>query len=370
MPPAENLRPTAVSRRTLLAGAAGAALAGCAAPPAVPSTDPADAWWTADGPTIDMHSHAGRVSLGHDPVRGAARPFVAVADAMRAGGLHALCLAIVADGSATRVAADGRRIEPYRTPAPGELYALSTQAFARAAALVAQERLRVATDAAGLRAATREGPTVIVASEGADFLEGDLDRIDEAWSLHRLRHLQLTHYRPNELGDIQTEAPVAGGLTDFGAAVVRRCNRRGLVVDVAHGPLALVRRAAEVSEKPLVLSHTSLARLPGPRSRQITVEHARAVAGTGGVVGVWPSAGVFRSLAQMADGVKRLVDAIGIDHVGLGSDMLGFISPPVFDSYRQLPDFAGLLVAAGLSRAEARKVLGGNYLRVFEASVG
>ena len=50
-----------------------------------------------------------------------------------------------------------------------------------------------------------------------------------------LRHLQLTHYRVNELGDIQTELPVHNGLTDFGAAVIRRCNQVGLVVDVAHG---------------------------------------------------------------------------------------------------------------------------------------
>lgn len=355
-------------RRALLAGAA-LTLAGCTIARPEPSARPDDAWWTS-GITIDMHSHAGRVSLGHDPARGAARPFTPVADAMRAGGLHALCLDIVADSPATRVAADRRRIEPYRSPAPGEMYAFSKQAFARAEALIAHEGLLVATDAATLRAAPVRGPTVIVSSEGADFLEGDIDRVDEAWREHRLRHLQLTHYRPNELGDIQTEAPVSGGLTDFGAEVVRRCNRLGLVVDVAHGPYELVKRAAGVTDKPLVLSHTSLAGRPGPRSRQITVEHARLVAGTGGVVGVWPSAGVFHSLREMADGVKRLADAIGIAHVGLGSDMLGFISPPVLQSYRQLPDFANALLDAGLSRDEARQVLGGNYFRVFEASVG
>ncbi|MCZ2499212.1 peptidase M19 [Xylophilus sp. Kf1] len=289
---------------------------------------------------------------------------------MRAGGLQVLCLAIVADATATRVAADRKRIEPWRTPEPGELYALSQQAFARARALVAQQGLRTALTTADVQAAARMGPTVIMASEGADFLEGRIDRVDEAWQTHGLRHLQLTHYRPNELGDIQTEPPEHDGLTDFGAEVVRRCNRRGLVVDVAHGTYALVKRAAAVTDKPLVLSHTSLAVRPGLRSRQVSVLHARLVAETGGVVGVWPSAGVFASLQDMANGVKRLADAIGIEHVGLGTDMLGFVSPPVLQSYRQWPDLAAALLDSGLSRDEARMVLGGNYLRVFEASVG
>lgn len=358
------------NRRSLLAGALAAMALGSSGAADLPAaTTPDDAWW-AEGTTIDMHSHAGRVSLSHDPVKGATRPFTDVADAMRAGGLQVLCLAIVADSTATRVSADRKKIEPWRTPEPGELHALSKQAFARAQALVTQQNLRVALTAADVRAAARLGPTVIMASEGADFLEGRIDRVDEAWSACGLRHLQLTHYRPNELGDIQTEAPEHDGLTDFGADVIRRCNRLGMVVDVAHGTYDLVKRAASVTTKPLVLSHTSLANRPGLRSRQVNVLHARLVAETGGVVGVWPSAGVYGSLQDMANGVKRMADAIGIQHVGLGSDMLGFISPPVLQSYRQLPELAGALLYAGLSRDEVRMVLGGNYLRVFEASVG
>ncbi len=101
-----------------------------------------------------------------------------------------------------------------------------------------------------------------------------------------MRHLQLVHYRPNELGDIQTEDPAQGGLTDFGAAVVRACNRLGIVVDVAHGTYDLVRRAASVTARPLILSHTSLSPAPARHSRQISPDHARLVAQTGGVIGI------------------------------------------------------------------------------------
>jgi membrane dipeptidase len=185
-----------------------------------------------------------------------------------------------------------------------------------------------------------------------------------------LRHLQLTHYRVNELGDIQTEPPVHGGLSDFGADVVRRCNSLGIVVDVAHGPYDLVKRAAATSTKPLVLSHSALATHPGARSRLITPDHARVIAGTGGVVGVWPSSGTFRDLDGMAHGVKRMADVVGVEHVGLGTDMLGFISPPVFTTYEQLPLLANALLSAGFTQDEVSAILGGNYRRVFEMSVG
>ncbi|MFB9128870.1 membrane dipeptidase [Paraburkholderia dipogonis] len=80
-----------------------------------------------------------------------------------------------------------------------------------------------------------------------DFLERQVDRVDEAYTQHQLRHLQLPHYRVNELGDIQTEPPVHGGLTDTGVQVTRRCNALRIVVDVAHGRYDLVKRAADTS---------------------------------------------------------------------------------------------------------------------------
>lgn len=124
----------------------------------------------------------------------------------------------------------------------------------------------------------------------------------------------MTHYRVNELGDIQTEAPVHGGLTDFGADVVRRCNALGIVVDVAHGTFDLVRRAAVVTTKPLVLSHTALATRATGRGRLISADHARAVAETGGVIGVWPSSSSFHNLQDMAHGFRRMADVVGVDH--------------------------------------------------------
>jgi membrane dipeptidase len=208
-----------------------------------------------------------------------------------------------------------------------------------------------------------------VASEGADFLEGHAERVDEFHERFGLRHLQLTHYRVNELGDIQTVPPVHGGLTAFGRAVVRRCEARGIVVDVAHAPLATVRGVVEATDRPIVLSHTSLSANPTPYSRLISPEHARLVAATGGVIGVWPPASRFPSMAAFAGGFRAMVDAVGVDHVGLGSDMLGLTGPSIFGRYDDLPRLRQALADAGFRDDEVARLLGGNYARVFSAAI-
>jgi membrane dipeptidase len=372
---------SAMSRRAFLASGAALGLAACApgrfaqyteAPSnaSAPQVSVSAPWQASVGSvTIDMHSHAGHVIVSRDPAIGDRRPLTPVSAPMRTGGMNVIALAIVTDTVVTRVSADRKRFEAWRTPQPGELYQLSQTEFARAKELTAREQLDIVTRADMLALANARGPSVIIAAEGADFLEGQIDRVDEAYSLHQLRHLQLTHYRVNELGDIQTEAPVHGGLTDFGAEVVRRCNSLGIVVDVAHGTYDLVKRAASVTTKPLVLSHTALTAHPGPRSRSITADHARAIAETGGVIGVWPSSGSFHDLNAMAHGFRRMADVVGVEHVGLGTDMYGFISPPVFRSYEQLPLLGAALLAAGFSQPETEQILGGNYQRVFTASL-
>jgi len=316
--------------------------------------------------TVDIHSHAGR-AIGRSNVPQKA-PFTPVADPMREGQMAVICLTMVADTPVLEVA--DRRIYAARNPGPGELYEWSRMSFERLAALTTQQGLRIVSDVAALREAPTAGPSALISAEGADFLEGRLDRLEEAHRLHHLRHLQLTHYRVNELGDIQTALPVHGGLTAFGAEVIRVCNRLGIVVDIAHGTFDLVKQAASVSTKPLVLSHTSLANRPLPHSRLISPDHAKLVAATGGVIGIWPPSSVFPDLAALAAGIARMVDATGIDHVGLGTDMNGLTAPPSFASYRQLPDLGAALMARGFNAEEMRKLLGGNYARVFAATLG
>ncbi|MEI7712452.1 MAG: membrane dipeptidase [Rhodospirillales bacterium] len=345
----------AISRRAMATGPLMClAVAACATTPAKPPMEL--------GTTVDIHSHAGNIASMRRMNSG--MDFTPIAAPMRQGGMAAICLAVVSDSPTHRVV-DGR-IRPYRDPAAGELFRYGSMAFDRALALAKSEGLGVVATAADL---SGPPPRVVIAAEGADFLEGRIERVDEAHRRWTLRHLQLTHYRPNELGDIQTEPAVHGGLTDFGAEVVRRCNRLGIVVDVAHGTLDLVKRAAAVSTKPLVLSHTSLAARPGPTSRQITAEHAKVVASTGGVIGVWPVIEIYPNMNAMAVGMARLVDVVGVDHVALGTDLRGLVGSSTIRDYDDLPLLADALSRVGFGQIEVRKILGGNYVRVFAASL-
>lgn len=317
---------------------------------------------TADGTAVDIHSHAGNVihaSYGREPL-------LDVAPSMRKGGLSVICLAIVADSPVIHLS--GGRIRPNREPRPGELYEFSKVQFAKVHDLLRSQSMPIVKSAADLRAARSSQPAAIVTSEGGDWLDSRIERLDEAYRRWQLRQLQLTHYRPNEIGDIQTEPTVHGGLTGFGADVVRKCNQMGIVVDVAHGTYDLVKAVAKITTKPLVLSHTALTERPNAWTRLITPDHAQAVAATGGVIGIWPVARTA-DIASYAANLFRMIDKVGIDHVGIGTDQLGLTGPSCLPSYADLPQLAAAL-GSKFTADETAKLLGGNYRRVFEAALG
>ena len=315
-----------------------------------------------DGMAVDVHSHAGNLILASY-----GRGWLSdVAEPMRQGGVSAICLAVVSDSPIIKTI--GGRFRPSRDPRPGELYVYTQRSFELIHELAGKHGMPLLRTSAELSAARAGRPSIIVSSEGADFLEGRIERLDEAYQRWALRHLQLTHYRPNELGDIQTEPSVHGGLTPFGVEVIRRCNQMGIVVDVAHGTYELVKKAASVTTKPLVLSHTSLTERPAAWTRRILPDHARAIAATGGVIGIWPVTAYFPNIVAYADGFARMVDIVGINHVGLGTDQFGLPGGSAMPSYADLPQLAAAL-RSRFTPEETAKLLGGNYRRVFAASM-
>jgi membrane dipeptidase len=321
---------------------------------------PVPAMAQIDGTAADIHSHAGnlvRASYGQSQLD--------VASPMKKGGMAVICLAIVADSPV--ISLSSGRLRANRDPRSGELYDFSKIQFAKLHEIARTQSMPIVKSAAELRTARASQPSVIVTSEGGDWMEGKIERLDEAYQRWQLRQLQLTHYRPNELGDIQTEPAVHNGLTDFGAAVIRRCNTLGIVVDVAHGTFELVKRAVATTSRPLVLSHTALGNRQNPWTRLITSDHARAIASVRGVIGIWPVAEVA-NVSSYADHIARMVDVVGVDHVGIGTDQLGLVGPSCLPSYADLPQLAAAL-SSRFRPDEIGKLLGGNYRRVFEACI-
>jgi membrane dipeptidase len=314
--------------------------------------------------SVDVHTHGGTTGITSKTP-----PSHDLANGMRAGSLAVACLADVPDGPVLGRNAAGV-LTALRTPEPGQLYRHHLERLAWIDELVANHGVRRALSAADLEAAHKAGQPAIVADvEGLDFLERKLERLEAAHQ-RGVRHVQLVHYTPNDIGDFQTGAITHQGLTEFGAEVIRGCHRLGFVCDVAHATEDTVMQAVKVATKPLLLSHTALLGSPamGPtrlRGRQISRDHARAIAETGGSIGIWH---FFPSLDKYVDGLKEMTEIVGVDHVSIGTDQQ--VNPGCVQDYAQWVQLAAAMLRGGFTPEEAGKIAGGNYLHIFRAAVG
>ncbi len=205
--------------------------------------------------------------------------------------------------------------------------------------------------------------------EGGDFLDGQIENVANCYA-EGVRSIQLVHYAPNLLGDLQTWKAEYGGLSPFGKEVVKEMNRLGMVIDVAHASVRTVKNVADLTQTPILLSHSILkGSNNGPVSaRAISKDHAKLVADTGGVIGMWPS-GFSASFDAFVDHTFSMIDAVGIDHVGIGTDMDGNYKP-VISNYTEFANWHSALLAKGLSKEELGKIAGGNAKRILESVLG
>jgi membrane dipeptidase len=305
---------------------------------------------------IDMHTHAGRPNRSGPVDR-------SVLATMAPGGVAAAVVSAIADLPMIRRNPTTKRLEKVRDPSPGECLAAVEEYLASFEAT----GMRIAREPDEIRAGD---PSLVLAVEGCDFLEGQLDRLD-ALAARGVRSVQLTHYLVNETGDIQTAPPVHGGLTPFGADAVRRMNALGIIVDVAHCSEDTVKGVVAAARRPILCTHANLkepGHKDGDHPRYLSPEYARMVVDTDGVIGAWIAVLWDEKLPGMIRQLFRLIDAVGIDHVGIGTDL------PAGAAKTEMPDFsrhqevAAALRNAGLTEAEIAKVCAGNWLRVFSAA--
>jgi membrane dipeptidase len=226
----------------------------------------------------------------------------------------------------------------------------------------------------------RDALAVVVHFEGAEAVAPDLGDLDE-WYARGLRSLGLAWSRPN---DFATGVPfrfpegpdVGPGLTPAGRALVRACNRLGLVVDLAHLNERGFFDVAGSSDAPLVVSHAAAFALC-PSTRNLTDRQLDAVGASGGVVGVAFCAENLRPdgdldpdtpLEQVVAHVRYLADRMGVDHVALGSDFDGATIPRAIGDAAGLPRLLEALRAAGFDDGELAALAHGNWLRVLDAT--
>lgn len=302
------------SRREFLAAitiaGAGTTLMNPLAAWAISGSDPEVARIVAATIGIDAHNHID-VPLTAAEVPG---PDIDLTGEMKRSGLSAICMTF---------AVDYKKLQN-----PGEAYERFKNGLASMDQQLARNGMKRALNLADLLAAHKKHqPTVIQSVEGGHFLEGQLERLSEAYD-RGLRHLTLLHDSDASapLGDVFTNPARWGGLTTFGASVIRECNRLGILVDLGHASTETVAAALKVAKHPVIISHTGLdtqlgqnpnmARMMKPRL--ISKEQAKIVADTGGVIGVWTH--LADSALEYAQNIRALVHVAGIDHVCIGTD--------------------------------------------------
>ena len=332
-------------------------------------------------PIADMHSHYGMITR--------AMRRSGLAEDMRAQSVALVAWAMPSDLRWIRATPNG--VEQAKEPEPGSLAPFFADMLGRMRAYVVESGLKTVLAPADVDACVAGEAGVVLASEGADFLEGRIDGLD-AVHAQGLRHLQLVHYIGNPVGDYQTRPPQHGGLSDFGKRLVATCNAKGILVDLAHSPGASIEQALAISTRPMVFSHGWVDRSEGRwqdaygwQKRRLSLEHAKKIAGRGGVVGLWglargsspaertPGKGTWTvghgdTLAYARE-LANLVDWIGADHVAIGSDIEGVGRTWAVNDYTHVRQVIDALQAMKLPASTVEKVAFANYARVLKAAL-
>ncbi|RQD69429.1 MAG: membrane dipeptidase [Tindallia sp. MSAO_Bac2] len=179
---------------------------------------------------------------------------------------------------------------------------------------------------------------------------------------------------PNDLG---AGANVANheenaGLTDKGIEMIGEMNRLGIMVDVSHMNERTFFDTLSVAEAPVIASHSGVDGIR-PHVRNLSDEQLLQLKENGGVVSInfWRTAvadpGSSASVGKLVDHIDYVVDLIGIEHVGLGSDFDGAAMPQDLPDAAYLPKITEELVNRGYDKEAIEKILGGNNLRVLKA---
>lgn len=214
----------------------------------------------------------------------------------------------------------------------------------------------------------------ILSIEGGEALEGELGVLRMVYKLG-VRSMTLTHFARNELGDGSRDDS-GSHLTDFGVAVVEEMNKLGMVVDVSHLNETGFWDVMKKTKSPLIASHSNCKALCNYH-RNLTDEQIEALAKNGGVINLSYCAGFIKEgvtaqtlnkvgINDWLDHLDHVVDLVGANHVGLGSDFDGGCGFPGMDDITKVPNITRGLVARGYSDKDVEKILGGNNLRVFK----
>ena len=209
--------------------------------------------------------------------------------------------------------------------------------------------------------------SIMLGIENGLALEGNLRNV-RYFKKRGVVYITLCHNGDNDICDSARGTQTHGGVSDFGAKVIRQMNKLGLMVDLSHAAESSFYDALQISRKPIVCSHSS-ARALCDHPRNLTDDQMRALAKKGGVcqITLYPGFLVKDGEASILDAMAHLDHAIqvmGIDHVGLGTDFDGDGGVRGLADASELTLFTRQLLKRRYSEEDIQKIWGGNFLRV------
>jgi membrane dipeptidase len=280
------------------------------------------------------------------------------------------------------------------------------------------DKMVVAKDWKTTQAALKAGKIVAqYGVEGGHMIEDDINRLDTFYN-RGVRYMTLTwnnspSWASSHTAENSSKYTGQKGLNDFGKQIIQRMNQLGIIVDISHVGEKTFWDAINTTTKPVIASHSNAYSIC-PVTRNLKDDQIKAVGKNGGVICLNFFSGfvdsnfskkdmAFRKAhsaeidSLLATGIQReyaftmisdkykteseaikptieqlmqhfdhIVKLIGIDHVGIGSDFDGINSAPQgLSTVLEYPNFTKALIARGYSNKDIKKVLGGNFLRVY-----
>ncbi|MGD8726905.1 MAG: dipeptidase [Gemmatimonadales bacterium] len=307
-------------------------------------------------------------------------------------------------------------VENFLYPHPGECVRQTRELLTAMRGAIAQhaDRVELARTGEDVERIVASGKVAMpLAIEGGHAIENSLERLREFYD-GGVSSMTLTHNVSHGWADAGADAPRWNGLNDLGRDVVREMNRLGMVIDVSHVSDETFFDVLEITDDPVIASHSGCRAL-NPHRRNMSDEMLRALAENEGVIGIvfvlnyltpeysqamselravgrpwfervpevedfdlritlqhlnqsrdWPLENL-PTIDDLLDHIDHAVQIAGVDHVGLGADMSPRTPSPVgIRGAHDYPNITRGLKARGYSDDDVRKIMGGNFLRVWK----
>jgi len=209
--------------------------------------------------------------------------------------------------------------------------------------------------------------SIMLGIENGLALNGQLQNVQH-FAQRGVVYITLCHNGDNDLCDSCRGCNTHGGVSRFGEQVIREMNRLGIMVDLSHAAERSFYDALDISQTPIVCSHSSCRALCD-HPRNLTDDQMRKLAAKGGVMQITLYGGFLRQdgEATIIDAISHLEHAIsvmGIDHVGIGTDFDGDGGICGLANSSELINFTRQLLARHYNERDIQKIWGGNFLRV------